>query len=62
MVVGGAADRHRLMHLMCRLFRLSAAGSRFCCWSGTPDGRLDEVKKEIRDLKEEIGKMKESER
>ena len=46
--------------IMCRLFRSSAAGGRFCCGGGnTPDGRLDEVKKEIRELREEIGKIKE---
>ena len=44
--------------MMCRLFRSSAAGSRFCCWGGVPDGRLEEVKKELRELKEEIGKIK----
>ena len=46
--------------LLCRLFRSSTAGSHFCCWGGAPDGRPDEVRKEIRDLKEEIRKIKES--
>ncbi len=48
--------------MMCRLFRSSAAGGRFCCWGGASDGRLDEVRREIRELKEEVGKMKESRR
>jgi hypothetical protein len=48
--------------MLCRLFRSSTAGSRFCCWGGTPEGRLDDVKKEIRELKEEIGKIKEGKR
>ena len=48
--------------MLCRLFRSATAGSRFCCWGGTPEGRLDDVKKEIRELKEEIGKIKESKR
>jgi hypothetical protein len=43
--------------IMCRLFRSSMAGSRFCCGGGTPDDRLDEVKKEIGKLREEIGKI-----
>ena len=43
---------------MCVFFRSSSADSRLCCWGGTPDGRLDDVRKEIRELKEEIGKMK----
>jgi hypothetical protein len=44
---------------MCVFFRSSSAGGRFCYWGGTPDGRLDDVRKEIRELKQEIGKMKE---
>lgn len=48
--------------MLCRLFRSSTAGSRFCCWGGTPEGRLDDVKREIREMKEEIGKIKEGKR
>ena len=43
---------------LCVFFRSSAAGRHFCCWGGVPDDRLDEMRKEIRELKEEIGKMK----
>jgi phosphate/sulfate permease len=43
---------------LCMLFRSSMTGRHFCCWGGVPDNRLDEVRKEIRELKEEIGKMK----
>jgi hypothetical protein len=48
--------------IMCRLSRSSAAGSRFCCGSGTPDGRLDQAQKEIGELRAEIGKLKERRR
>ncbi|MHB8907257.1 MAG: hypothetical protein ACYDAA_00030 [Syntrophales bacterium] len=48
--------------VMCRLFRSSAAGSRFCCGSGTRDGRHDELREEIGKLREEIGKIKEGRR
>lgn len=45
--------------MLCRLFRTSTAGRRFCCWGGVPDAGLAEVRRELRELKEEIGKMKE---
>lgn len=44
--------------VMCRVFRSSAAGSRFCCGGGPPAGPLDEMRKEIRELRDEIGKMR----
>jgi hypothetical protein len=46
----------------CMIFRTRMAGGRFCCWGGTPDGPLDDVRKEIRELKKEIGNMKEKQR
>jgi hypothetical protein len=51
-----------LCFTFCMIFRTRMAGSRFCCWGSTPDGPLDDVRKELRDLKEEIGKMKEKQR
>ncbi len=48
--------------VMCRFFRSSAPGGRFCCGKGTPGGRLDAVTKELAELSEEIGKIKESRR
>ncbi len=48
--------------VMCRFFRSSVAGGRFCCGGGTPGGRLDEVTKELAELKEEIGKIREGRR
>ncbi len=44
--------------IFCRFFRTRTAGGRFCCWGGASDGSLDDVRKEIRELKEEIGKIK----
>ncbi len=59
LVVGGAAYRYGLLYHTVQVFQIngrqaavSAAGAVL------PDGRLDEVRKEIRELKEEIGKMK----
>jgi hypothetical protein len=45
--------------MMCRLFRASTTGRRFCCWGGKSDAGLADARKEIRELKEEIGKIKE---
>jgi hypothetical protein len=44
--------------ILSRLFRSSRAGRSFCCWGGMPDDGLADVRKEIRELKEEIGKIK----
>ena len=44
--------------LFCRFFRTRTAGGRLCCWGGASDGSFDDVRKEIRELKEEIGKIK----
>ena len=44
--------------IFCRFFRTRTAGGRLCCWGGASDGSLDDVRKEIRELKEEIGKIK----
>jgi len=43
---------------MCMLFRSRIAGGRFCCWSGIKSADLEELKKEIAVLKEEIGRNK----
>lgn len=44
--------------IMCLFFRSRFAGGRFCCWDSAHPTDLDEMKKEIRELKEEIGKIK----
>ncbi len=36
-------------------------GRRFCCWGGPGHADLDEMKKEIGELREEIGTIKKSE-
>jgi len=43
---------------MCLFFRSRFAGGRFCCWGGARPADLEEMKKEIRELKEELGKIK----
>ena len=48
--------------VMCRFFRSSAPGGRFSCGGGPPDGRLDEVKREIGELRAEVGRIKEGRR
>jgi hypothetical protein len=44
--------------ILCRLFRASTAGGRFCCWGRTPESHFDAIRKEVGELKDEIGKMK----
>ena len=54
-----AADRHGFVYYAVQCFSdRRLAGRRFSCWGGVPDDRLDELRKEIRELKDEIGKMK----
>ncbi len=44
--------------MMCLFFRSRFAGGRFSCWGGGGPTDLEEMKKEIRELKEELGKIK----
>ena len=44
--------------IMCLFFRSRFAGGRFRCWGSAHSADLEEMKKEIRELKEEIGKIK----
>jgi hypothetical protein len=44
--------------LMCLFFRSRVAGRRSCGWGGAHPADLEEMKKEIEALKEEIGKIK----
>jgi len=44
--------------IMCLFFRSRFSGGRFCCWGSAHPTNLEEMKKEIRELKEEIGKIK----
>jgi hypothetical protein len=43
--------------IMCLFFRSRIAGGRFYCWSGASHADFEEMKKEIRELKEEIAKI-----
>lgn len=43
---------------MCLFFRSRAAGGRFCGWGGARFTDLEEMKKDIAALREEIGKTK----
>jgi len=47
-----------LCMIMCLFFRSRFAGRRFCCWGGAHPADLEEMKKEIRELKEELSKIK----
>ncbi len=44
--------------IMFLFFRSRFAGGRFCCWGSARPTDFEEMKKEIRELKEEIGKIK----
>jgi len=44
--------------IMCLFFRSRFAGSRFCGWASASSSDLEEMKKEIRELKEELSKLK----
>lgn len=44
--------------MMCLFFRSRFAGGRISCWGGARPADLEEMKKEIRELKEELGKIK----
>ncbi|MCX5841152.1 MAG: hypothetical protein NTY16_06825 [Deltaproteobacteria bacterium] len=39
-------------------FKSRMGNRRFCCWGGVGSADLEEMKKEIRELKEELGKIK----
>ena len=43
--------------IMCLFFRSRFTGGRFCCWGGTRPADLEDMKKEIRELKEELIKI-----
>jgi len=44
--------------LLCRFFRRRSVGARFCGWGGVRRTEVEELKNEIRELREELGKMK----
>jgi hypothetical protein len=44
--------------IMCLFFRSRFAGGRFCCWGSAHPADLENMKKEIRELKEELSKIK----
>jgi len=44
--------------MMCMFFKSRMGNRRFCCWGGVGSTDLEEMKKEIRELKEELGKIK----
>jgi hypothetical protein len=44
--------------VMCMFFRSRFAGGRFCCWGSTRHPDLKEMRREIRELKEEFSKIK----
>ena len=44
--------------MICLFFRSRFVDGRFCCWGGARPADLEEMKKEIRELKEELGKIK----
>ena len=44
--------------IMCLFFRSRFAGGRFCCWGSTHRADPEEMRKEVRELKEEIVKIK----
>jgi hypothetical protein len=46
---------------MCIRMRSRMPGGRFCCWGGYGSADLDDMKREIRELREEIGSGKKSE-
>jgi hypothetical protein len=50
-----------LCMVMCIRMRSRTPGGRFCCWGWSCTADLDEIKKEIRELKEEIGSIKKGE-
>lgn len=43
---------------MCMIFRSRAPGRRFCCRGGAGTAGLDEMRKEIRELKDEVNGFK----
>jgi hypothetical protein len=47
-----------LCMIMCLFFRSRFAGGRFCCWGSARPADLEKMKKEIRELKEELIKIK----
>jgi len=44
--------------MICLCFRSRFVDGHFCCWGGARPADLEEMKKEIRELKEELGKIK----
>jgi hypothetical protein len=44
--------------MMCMFFKSRMGNRRFCCFGGVGSTELDEMKKEIGDLKIDIEKMK----
>jgi len=47
-----------LCMIMCLFLRSRFAGGRFCFWGSAHSDDLEEMKKEIRELKEELSKIK----
>ena len=44
--------------MLCMAFRSRGAGRRFCCWGGIGAADYDELKKDIKALKDEMENIK----